>query len=255
MPAENTGRRPWRLAALAPQGDGTTACADRAAARSYAGATGLCGSIVLAWAYWRWILAAAAMVLPATLLHAALPTEPPDISGPTSFAGQLLIASPELRQPVFDHAVILLAQHNREGALGIVINRPVDKRPIAALLSAFGADAGGVTDSVRIFLGGPVDSTVGFVLHSADYHQPDTLDIDGRVALTNAASVLRDIGLGKGPQKSLVAFGYAGWAPSQLENELAHGVWFTVPEDASLVFDDDRAKVWADALARRKTLR
>ncbi len=209
------------------------------------------------WTRWhcrRWISAAAAVVLPAGLLHAALPTEP-DISGASSFAGQLLVASPELRQPAFDHAVILLAQHNREGALGIVINRPLGRRPIAEILAAFGADASGVTDSVRVFSGGPVDPGVGFILHSAEYHRPETLDIDGRVALTSAADVLRDIGLGKGPAKSLVAFGYAGWAPSQLEDELAHGVWVTVPEDPSLVFDDDRAKVWADALVRHKTLR
>jgi len=212
---------------------------------------------VLAWTYKRWILAAAAMVLPATatLLHAALPTAPTtprDLSGPISYAGQLLVASPDLRQPVFDHAVILLAQHNREGAFGIVINRPIDKRPIAALLDAFGADGSGITDSVRVFRGGPVDVATGFVVHSAEYRLHDTLDIDGRVALTVAPDVLRDIGLGKGPSKSLVAFGYAGWAPSQLEDELAHGVWVTVPEDLSLVFDDDRARVWADALARHK---
>ncbi len=203
------------------------------------------------WQCERWILAAAAIFLSATLLHAALPTAP-DVSGPTSFAGQLLIASPDLRQGVFDHAVILLAQHNRAGALGIVINRPVDQRPIAGLLAAFGADASGVTDSVRVFIGGPVDPAVGFVIHSADYRRPDTLDIDGRVALTSAPDVLRDIGLGKGPEKSLVAFGYAGWAPAQLEDELAHRVWVTVPEDPALVFDEDRSTVWADALARYK---
>ena len=156
-------------------------------------------------------MAAAAIVLSATILHAALPTEP-DISGRTSFAGQLLIASPALRQPAFDHAVILLARHDRDGALGVVINRPADKHSIASLLAAFGADASGVTDSVRVFVGGPVNPNVGLVIHSADYRRPDTLDIDGRVALTGAPDVLRDIGLGKGPAKSLVAFGYAGWA-------------------------------------------
>jgi putative transcriptional regulator len=206
---------------------------------------------VLAWNNTRWIFAAAALVLPATLLHAALPTEQ-DLAGPTSLAGQLLIAAPELRQPIFDHAVILLAQHSREGALGIIINRPLDTRPIAELLAAFGADASGITDRVRVFVGGPVDIAAGFVLHSADYRRPDTLDIDGRVALSAAPDVLRDIGLGKGPQKSLVAFGYAGWAPLQLDDEVKHGVWMTVPEDLALVFDDDRTKVWADALARRK---
>jgi putative transcriptional regulator len=200
----------------------------------------------------RWLLLAAALVLPATLLHAALPTAP-DISGPASFTGQLLIASPDLRQPEFDHTVILLAQHSRDGALGIVINRPVKQRPIAELLKAFGADAEGVSGDVGVFLGGPVDPAIGFVLHSAEYSRPDTLDIDGRVALTIGPDVIRDIGLGKGPEKSLVAFGYAGWGASQLDDELAHGVWITTPEDPALVFGDDRAKVWADAMARHKT--
>jgi putative transcriptional regulator len=202
----------------------------------------------------RWLLAAAAIFLPATLLHAALPSET-NIPDRVWLTGQLLIASPQLRQPAFDHAVILLAQHNRDGAFGIVINRPADNRPIAGLLTAIGADASGVTDSVRVFLGGPVDPAVGLVIHSADYRRADTLDIDGRVALSAAIDVLRDIGLGKGPSKSLIAFGYAGWAPSQLEDELKQGVWVTVPEDPALVFDDDRTKVWTDALARHKTVR
>ncbi len=206
---------------------------------------------MLAWSFRRWIFALAGLCLSATLLRAALPSSE-DIPGPTSLAGQLLIATPELRQPIFDHAVILLAQHSRDGALGIIINRPFDTKPIAALLTAFGADATGVTDSVRVFVGGPVDLTVGFVLHSPDYRRSDTVDIDGRVSLTGAPEALRDIGLGRGPKKSLVAFGYAGWAASQLDDELKHGVWLTVPEDPDLVFDDDRAKVWTDALALRK---
>ncbi|HET8918686.1 MAG TPA: YqgE/AlgH family protein [Xanthobacteraceae bacterium] len=198
----------------------------------------------------RWLVAAVAIVAPAAILHAALPTEP-EISGRTSFAGQLLIASPELRDP-FDHAVILIAQHDRYGALGIVINRPVTRRPIATILAALGADAAGVTDSVLIFLGGPVSPNVAFALHSADYRRPHTLDIDGRVALSDAAGVLRDIGTGHGPKQSLIAFGYAGWAPQQLDEELARGAWVAAPENPALVFDADRAKVWTDALALYK---
>jgi len=72
------------------------------------------------------------------------------------------------------------------------------------------------------------------------------------VALSNGVQTLRDIGLGKGPRQSLVAFGYAGWAPMQLDNELRQGVWNIIPEDPALVFDDDRAKVWNDAMARYK---
>jgi len=201
-------------------------------------------------AYSRWLLTAFAVVLPAAALHAALSNEP-DVSGRTSFAGQLLIASPDMRDP-FDHAVILMAQHTRDGALGIVINHPLGQRPIASVLEALGVDGGGVSDSVQIFLGGPVGHDVAFVLHSTDYHRQDTLDIDGRVALSDAAEVLRDIGLGHGPKRSLLAFGYSGWAPSQLNDEIARGAWMTAPEDPRLVFDEDRSKVWDDALALYK---
>jgi putative transcriptional regulator len=202
----------------------------------------------------RWILAAVAITASATVLHAALPTSP-DISGPTSFTGQLLIATPALQGSTFEHAVILIAQHNKDGALGIVINQPLDERSIASVLGALGADAGGFKGNVRVFLGGPVSPEVAFAVHDADYHLSDTVDIDGRVALTPATEVLRDIGLGRGPGKSLIAFGYAGWGPSQLDSEIGRGDWFSVPEDPSLVFDDDRTKVWTDAMARHKTER
>ncbi len=199
----------------------------------------------------RWILTAAATLLPAAVLHAALPTDT-EISGRTSFAGQLLIAAPAMGEP-FQHAVILVARHDSDGALGIVINHPLDSRPIARVLEALGADASGVTGSVGIFQGGPVGPDTAFAVYSADYHRDDTVDIDGRVALSEAADVLRDIGLGKGPRKSLVAFGYAGWAASQLDDELKAGAWIAVREDPALVFDDDRTKVWADALTLHKT--
>jgi putative transcriptional regulator len=195
-------------------------------------------------------VAAAAIVTPAAMLHAALPTEP-EVSGRSSFAGQLLIASPSLRDP-FDHAVIMIARHDRSGALGIVINRPITRRPIATVLAALGADAVGVTDSVLIFLGGPVSPNAAFALHSTEYHGSHTLDIDGHVALSDAAEVLRDIGIGHGPKQSLIAFGYAGWAPQQLDDELARGAWVAAPENPALVFDTDRAKVWTDALALYK---
>jgi putative transcriptional regulator len=187
------------------------------------------------------------------MLHAALPSPTaPGVSGATSVAGQLLIATAALRGPPFERAVILVAQHDRNGALGIVINRPLGERTIADLLRAAGADASGVSGSAQLYLGGPVNPQLGFVLHSAEYHGDNTLDIDGRVALSSGVQILRAIGLGKGPRQSLVAFGYAGWAPLQLENELRQGAWNTIPEDPSLVFDDDRAKVWSDAMARYK---
>jgi putative transcriptional regulator len=164
-----------------------------------------------------------------------------------SLAGQLLIATPAMRDTRFDHAVILMLRHDQDGAFGIVINRPLGQRPMADLLGAKDAASG----SFQIFIGGPVQPNVGFVVHSTDYRRAGTLDVDGRVAMTSSLEVLRDIADKKGPAKALIAFGYAGWAPGQLESELARNVWDTAPEDPALVFDDDRDKVWEHAAARR----
>ena len=195
-------------------------------------------------------LLALCVVLPATLLHAALesPTAEPD-SAP--LAGQILIASPALRDPNFDHTVVLMVRHNRDGAFGIVINRQLGERSFAKILEAIGEKDDTVTGTMRIFSGGPVQTELGFVIHSADYHRPETVDIDGHLALTASRDVLRDIIAKRGPEKSLVAFGYAGWAAGQLENELALRGWYTAPEDPKLIFDEDREKVWDAAMAHR----
>jgi putative transcriptional regulator len=170
-----------------------------------------------------------------------------------SLAGQLLVATPEMSDPRFSHTVILMVQHNKDGALGIVINRPLDELPLAQLLDALGQDSTGVDGKVRIFAGGPVQPQIGFIVHSPEYHHTGTIDIDGRVAMTSSPEVLLDIGHDEGPKKRLVAFGYAGWGAGQLESELALGAWITVPEDPSLVFDVDRDKLW-DAVMARHTI-
>jgi len=196
-------------------------------------------------------LISAAILLPTTLLHAALPA-PAQAPERASLTGQLLIAAPAMNDPRFEQAVILMVRHDRNGALGIVINRPIEERSIASLLEVLGEkDTAAITASVRIFAGGPVQPEIGFVIHSADYHRPDTIDIDAHVAMTSSRDILRDIGSNKGPGKSLVAFGYAGWGPGQLEGEVEHGAWFTAAADARLVFDLDREKVWEEATKRR----
>jgi putative transcriptional regulator len=144
-----------------------------------------------------------------------------------------------------------MVRHDKEGALGIVINRPVGERSIAALLEATGHDDADVAGILRVFAGGPVQPELGFVLHSAEYRRAETVDVDGRVAMTASRQVLLDIGHNQGPEKSLFALGYAGWGPGQLDGELAHHNWFTTPEEPKLVFDDDREKLWEDAMARR----
>jgi putative transcriptional regulator len=167
-----------------------------------------------------------------------------------ALVGQLLIASSQITQAVFSHTVILIVQHTDQGALGIVINQPFEQKSIASLLADTGKKDDSVTGNIEIFAGGPMEPDVGFILHSIEYHRAETQPIDSHIAMTASIDVLRDIGHGKGPKKSLVAFGYAGWGPGQLEVELARHDWVTIPEDPALLFDDDRKKVWDDAMAR-----
>jgi putative transcriptional regulator len=198
----------------------------------------------------RLIFALMAIVVSATVLRVIVPTyaQSPER---VSLAGQLLIASPTIADPRFDHTVVLVVRHDQNGAFGIIVNRPAEDRPIASLLEMLGEKDTTVGGMVHIFAGGPVQPEIGFVLHSTDYHRSGTLDIDARVALTSSPEILRDIGNNKGPKKSLVAFGYAGWRPGQLEDELGRRTWFTAPEEPKLIFDDDRDKVWEHAFSRR----
>ena len=169
-----------------------------------------------------------------------------------SLAGQLLIASPDIGDPRFARAVILMLRHKSSGAIGIVINRPIEERTFASLLQAIGDDAGDVEGRVLIFAGGPVEPQAGFVLHSSDYHRDQTMEVTAGIAVTSSRETIRDIAHKRGPDKTLIAFGYAGWGPGQLESEMAQHSWFVAPADPALVFDDDRAALWQDAMARRR---
>ena len=196
------------------------------------------------------VAALGVLLASATLAVAALPKTEPDPDS-ISLTGQFLVASPEIGDPRFYHAVILMVRHDKDGAFGIIINHPLGDRSLASLMAAIGDNATGVEGNVRLFAGGPVQPWIGFVVHSLDYRRGETVDIDGHVAMTSSLEVLRDIGHNKGPQQRLIAFGYAGWTAGQLEDELARGGWFTEPEDPKLVFAEDPAKVWDEAMARR----
>ena len=193
------------------------------------------------------------VLLLSPLLWTAALSKPEGTPQGASLAGQLLVASPDMGDPRFLHTVILVVQHNQDGAFGIVINRPAKEISLAKLLEALGQDSTGIQGQVQIFAGGPVEPQVGFIVHSSDYHRTGTIDIDGRVAMTASPEMLRDIGRNEGPRNRLIAFGFAGWGPGQLEGELALDAWFTVPEEPGLVFDADRQKLW-DELVKRRTI-
>jgi putative transcriptional regulator len=196
------------------------------------------------------IPALAALLASALCLGVALPTAA-QTPKPTSLAGQLLVASPSMGDPRFARTVIVMVRHDKDGAFGIIVNRPIGERPLTDLLGMLDEKDTTVAGTVRIFVGGPVQPEIGFVIHSSDYHRPGTIDINARVAMTASREILRDIGHNNGPKQSLIAFGYAGWGPGQLEGELARRDWSLAPGEPKLIFDEDREKVWDAAFAQR----
>src|SRR5579871_5531780 len=118
--------------------------------------------------------------------------------------GQFLIAAPDMGDPRFEQTVILMVHHDQNGALGIVVNRPAAEKKLADLLGDFGQKSAKVEGSIEVYAGGPVEPRIGFVLHSADYHRPETLAIDDKLAVTSSTAVLADIAAKRGPKQFIV---------------------------------------------------
>jgi putative transcriptional regulator len=171
-------------------------------------------------------------------------------SQPEFLAGQILIAMPQMQDPRFERAVVYLCAHSSEGAMGLVVNRLIDSFQFSDLLDQLDIPATPACDHIRVHSGGPVETGRGFVLHSADYELDGTLKVDERFALTATIEVLKDIAKGSGPRRNLLALGYAGWGPGQLDTEMRDNVWLTAPADEELLFAGDIARTWEKALAR-----
>jgi putative transcriptional regulator len=169
----------------------------------------------------------------------------------TSLTGQLLVAMPQMMDPRFARSVVYLCAHSEdEGAMGIVINKRLASLTMDELLTHLnlGPSAGGGAHPVHF--GGPVEPGRGFVLHTADYREEATLVVGDEFAVTATLDILKAIGKGAGPRRSLLALGYAGWAPGQLDAEMQANGWLSVPADYDLVFDSDFDAKWRRALAK-----
>jgi putative transcriptional regulator len=163
----------------------------------------------------------------------------------TFFDGQLLIAMPAMADKRFARSVIYMCAHSAEGAMGLIINQRAPHINFPDLLERLQLvedDADAIMaphlQEMAIHLGGPVEPERGFVLHSSDYFTPSsTLSIDNDVCLTATIDILKALATGEGPNKAILALGYAGWAPGQLENEIQANGWLNCPADPELVFD------------------
>jgi putative transcriptional regulator len=201
----------------------------------------------------RWLAALLSIAALSVAIARAADDAPPPGDPPP---GELLIASAAIEDPRFQHSVILLLRHDRTGAFGIAINHPLGTRPLAALLAGTNSGDGAgdkdapVEGTIEIFRGGPVQPTVGFVIHSSDYRRPETLAVGDRLAMTASREILLDIGRHRGPAKSLFALGYAGWGAGQIEDEIRSNGWIHCEADPELLFDPGLDTKWATALSK-----
>jgi putative transcriptional regulator len=179
-------------------------------------------------------------------------------SGRGYLDGQMLIATPTMSDDRFARSVIYVCAHSSEGAMGIIVNQPaaniefpdllvqLDVIPEAELIQVKSR-----SEEVKVLKGGPVETGRGFVLHSADFFiENSTLPIDEGICLTATLDILKAIAKGSGPANAILALGYAGWAPGQLESEIQHNGWLHCPADAELIFGADTDQKYAKALRK-----
>ena len=164
-----------------------------------------------------------------------------------NLTGQFLISMPSLLDERFEKTVIYMCAHSQDGAMGIIINKKIDYDLYPDLLEQLGIDKPLLENKLYVRYGGPVESGRGFVLHSDEVIQKDTLKIAKGIALTSTAEFFEDLSKGNGPKNSILALGYSGWGPGQIEMELAANSWMTLEADTNFIFDESVSNKWKDA--------
>jgi len=172
--------------------------------------------------------------------------------GADFLAGRLLVAMPGIEDERFERAVLYMCAHDAEQAMGITVNRPVEGLTVFELLDKLGVRSEIKTQTNLVLMGGPVELERGFVLHTDDFNSPDsTVELTGGLGLTATRDVLDAMGSRiHHPRRAILALGYAGWGPGQLEQEVRDNIWLICDADEDLLFDDDHEHKWTRALAK-----
>lgn len=166
-----------------------------------------------------------------------------------NLAGKLLVAMPGMGDPRFEHTVVFLCAHSEDGAMGLIVNKPAPDLKFTQLLEQLNIARSDKARDIRIHFGGPVEHVRGFVLHSGDYGgEGATMQVDDRFGMTSTLDILQALADGDGPQRSILALGYAGWGPGQLEDEILANGWLTCDASQELVFDAPNTAKWEGAL-------
>ncbi len=170
------------------------------------------------------------------------------MKGANLLTNQLLIAMPTLADPNFTRTVTYICEHGAEGAMGIVINRPTDLR-LGEIFEQIGIEtAAGGHGSAPVYFGGPVQNNRGFVLHEPLGHWGSTLAVTDVLGVSTSRDILEAIAANRGPDRYLVALGYAGWAPGQLEREIAENSWLNTPANHEILFNTAAELRWEAAM-------
>jgi putative transcriptional regulator len=165
-------------------------------------------------------------------------------------SGQILVAMPTLTDPNFSQTVILVCAHSTDGAMGIILNRSLERPSFKGLLQQLDISPVPPQREIRLCAGGPVENARGFVVHTADWMVEGTLRVDDGLGLTTSLDILKAVAQGQGPRECLLALGYAGWGPGQLEAEFGQNSWLSVPADEALVFSGDNETRWRRAMEK-----
>jgi putative transcriptional regulator len=168
-------------------------------------------------------------------------------SGGYNLTGHFLIAMPALNDSFFNQAVTYICEHDENGSFGIIINQETDitlKQIVKEMKIETDED---YNDTQPVFIGGPVDQGRGFILHRPTGNWQSSLKVNDRVALTTSKDILQAIVNNEGPEDSIVALGYAGWAAGQLENEMANNTWLSCPADEQIIFNTPVEERWKAA--------
>lgn len=168
-----------------------------------------------------------------------------------NLTGKILIAMPAMQDPRFASSVILVCAHSDQGAMGLVINKPTTDLRLRDMLEQLSITPETNMRNIPVYFGGPVEHGRGFILHEQSYCSDlSTLKVNAEFAMSSTIDVLEDLAQGRGPEHVILALGYAGWGPGQLEQELAQNAWLTTDSASDLVFETPDYNKWEAALAR-----
>ena len=167
-------------------------------------------------------------------------------------AGKLIIAMPTMSDPRFKRSVVCICAHNEDGAIGIIINKIIESLSFSKIIKQLKLNKNMTKNDYKnhIYFGGPVETERGFILHSADYFSENSTSINSEISMTASTEILQALIDGNGPNKSIVALGYAGWGPGQLDTEIQSNAWLSVESDLELVFSAKTAEKWDMALEK-----